>query len=170
MFWYYVENVLVSSMVIMITMHLFIMIPKIILSTIPIYLQNCHYLHHPPCLMVVRVSKWEAKTTQLTFSQPSTISIITFTMRKMKMMMRSMRMTGIFPLQKGRGKMKLAQMSMDIGIADLALLDHMRVNRFCLFFGWDFLLPIFLSFLCIITKHRQGQKVTNFILLIRWFL
>ena len=55
--------------------------------------------------------------------------------RKMKMMRRSMKMLGIFPLQKGRGKMKLAQMSMDIGIADLALLDHMRVNRFCLFSG-----------------------------------
>ena len=27
------------------------------------------------CLMVVRVSKWEAKTTQLTFSQPTTISL-----------------------------------------------------------------------------------------------
>ena len=44
----------------------------------------------------------------------------------MMMMMRiNMRMTGVFPLQTRRAKMKLTQMSMmDIGSADLALLDQ----------------------------------------------
>ena len=44
---------------------------------------------------------------------------------KMKMMLESLRMTCIFLLQTRTAKMKLAQMSMDIGSADFALLESM---------------------------------------------
>ena len=56
-----------------------------------------------------------------------------------------MKMTGIFPLQTRRGKMKLAQTSMDIGIADLALLNHIESEQIFPFLRLRFCLPNFLS-------------------------
>ena len=53
------------------------------------------------------------------------LMLIMMMRNKMMMMRINMRMTGVFPLQTRRAKMKLTQMSMmDIGSADLALLDQ----------------------------------------------